>query len=115
VLNKVQAGSDDLMFDINGDGAVNRADARVMVRLFNNLEGVPCEKVEAVSLVYALSEGSAGSDSGRGIAVDAEGNSVVTGWIGDSFGSLVEVKGGFFVTKYAPDGSHIGKKLSLPK
>jgi hypothetical protein len=76
ILHNVRAGSEDPEDDINEDGAVNRADARVVVRLFKNPGGASCE---TVTLDYAKRAGGTNGDGGSGIAVDAEGNSVVTG------------------------------------
>ncbi len=36
-------GSSDSIYDLNGDGAINRADARTLVGLFTNPRGAPCQ------------------------------------------------------------------------
>jgi hypothetical protein len=38
-----EPGPHDPDHDLNGDGAVNRADARTLVGLFDNAGGAPCE------------------------------------------------------------------------
>jgi hypothetical protein len=119
ILHNVRASSDDTEDDINEDGAINRADVRTVVKLYNNPGGESC-KTSAVALDFAKRAGGAGYDIGNGIAIDAIGNSMVTG----SFSSRATFGAGepneimltsagsndIFITMYAPDGSLVWAK-----
>jgi Beta-propeller repeat len=119
ILHNVRASSDDTEDDINEDGAINRADVRTVVKLYNNPGGESC-KTSAVALDFANRAGGAGNDIGNGIAIDAIGNSMVTG----SFSSRATFGAGepneimltsagsndIFITMYAPDGSLVWAK-----
>jgi hypothetical protein len=113
ILHNIRADSEDPEDDINEDSTVNRADARVVVRLFTG--GPPCKKV---LLEYAKSAGGVGYDIGNGIAIDATGNSVVTGSFSSRaiFGAdesnetvLLSSAGSsdIYIAKYTPGGSLI--------